>query len=418
MKNKKIKIYAEYIEESALIQFNEAMSLDCAIQGALMPDVHTGYTIPIGAVWKTKEKIFPSAVGYDIGCGVCAVKTSINIEDVSKEKLQILKNKIIDRIPLGTDRHQKPQQLIKYNNISLQLKDVFENLAPYQIGTLGGGNHFIEIGKDYSGFLNIIIHSGSRGVGHKIAHHYMKIAHQLNQNISYSSDIKYIIEFDNKNINWFKSIQNGKSSLQKYNLQKLKYILAQKEKESKPNIEGLFSLDINTKVGKSYINDMNCAIEFALNNRRTMIEVILKILEEIFGEINTSRFINRNHNHAEIKGKYVIHRKGATHAENGMMGVIPGNMKDGSFIVKGKGNIESICSSSHGAGRILSRSQANKTLNYNELQNTMENIVTNLDVTKLDESPKAYKNIFEVMKLQQDLVEVIDRIIPILNIKG
>lgn len=129
-------------------------------------------------------------------------------------------------------------------------------------------------------------------------------------------------------------------------------------------------------------------------------------------------FINRNHNHAEIINEFVIHRKGATHANKDMLGVIPGNMKDGSFIVKGKGNSESLNSSSHGAGRVLSRSQAFKTLDFDEFNEEMKDVVTNHSIDTLDESPKAYKNIFEVMKLQEDLVEVIDYVRPILNIKG
>ena len=129
-------------------------------------------------------------------------------------------------------------------------------------------------------------------------------------------------------------------------------------------------------------------------------------------------FINRNHNHAEIKEAFVIHRKGATHAEEGMLGVIPGNMRDGSFIVKGKGNEASLCSSSHGAGRVLSRNQAFMALNVDQFHNDMQGICTNHTDKMLDESPRAYKDIFEVMALQKELVDVIDHVRPFLNIKG
>ncbi len=150
-----------------------------------------------------------------------------------------------------------------------------------------------------------------------------------------------------------------------------------------------------------------------------MINNIIKALEKISGnQVKTQRFINRNHNHAELKGKYVIHRKGATHAEKGMLGVIPGNMKDGSFIVIGKGDKESICSSSHGAGRVLSRKEAKENLDYNEFHKSMEKIVTNHTEATLDEAPKAYKNIFEVMQLQKNLVDIVEHITPVLNIKG
>ena len=134
--------------------------------------------------------------------------------------------------------------------------------------------------------------------------------------------------------------------------------------------------------------------------------------------LNLDKRINRNHNHAELKDGYVIHRKGATHAESGMMGVIPGNMRDGSFIVRGKGNPDSLQSSSHGAGRVLSRKKAKATLDLEEFKSETAKLVTNHTDAMLDEAPKAYKDIFEVMELQKDLVEVVDRVIPILNIKG
>ncbi len=149
-----------------------------------------------------------------------------------------------------------------------------------------------------------------------------------------------------------------------------------------------------------------------------MIKNVLLSMEAVFGKVSTDRFINRNHNHAELKDGFVIHRKGATHAEKGMMGVIPGNMKDGCFIVEGLGNEASICSSSHGAGRVLSRNQARAQLDIQEFHELMRGVVTNHTDSTLDESPRAYKDIFEVMELQRELVNTIDYVKPILNIKG
>jgi tRNA-splicing ligase RtcB len=187
----------------------------------------------------------------------------------------------------------------------------------------------------------------------------------------------------------------------------------------KTNTEGHFGFDLNSDAGKNYVKDMDMALDFALANRQDMINKIIKSMEDVLNrKIKTDRFINRNHNHAEIKDGFAIHRKGATHAEKDMMGVIPGNMKDGSFIVNGKGNEDSMCSSSHGAGRVLSRRKAKDTLDVNDFHDDMKGIVTNHTDTTVDESPRAYKNIFEVMELQNDLVEVVDYIKPILNIKG
>jgi len=358
------KIYATVLEDIALKQFNEAMSLKCNIQGVLMPDAHTGYTLPIGAVIKSDSFIFPAYVGYDIGCGMCAVKLEITKKDIDFEGL---KKHILKTIPIGFTRHKIPQEY-KIKDSTLFAKKLFNENGNYYLGTLGGGNHFIELGYGKDDKIWIVIHSGSRGFGYKIAQHYMQKAASIN------------------------GIDTIKSK----------------------DIEGHFGFDINSADGEDYILDMKCAWDFALANRKAMIDKILEFL----GNPTQLMVINKNHNHAEIDNNFVIHRKGATNANKDEYGVIPGNMKDGSFIVKGKGCEASLCSSSHGAGRVLSRVEAKNQLNLNEFNDTMKGIVTNHTKKTLDESPKAYKDIFEVMELQKDLVEVIDHIKPLFNIKG
>jgi len=402
---KNTKIYAEVLEQSALKQFKEAMTLDCNVQGALMPDAHTGYTLPIGAVVKSKGKVFPSYVGYDIGCGMCATKLDITKEDIDMEKL---KEHILKTIPIGFKKYGKPQHAkveFKTNNTAFLL-DKWKQKGVFQLGTLGGGNHFIEIGEGESDKkLWIVIHSGSRGFGHGIAEHYMKLASMNNVDASHI-EAEFL-----KGREVFKE-RNPKGFL----IAQVKYLETYIEKHSK-NKEGHYGLEIDSESGEQYLADMEFCLDYALENRKAM---IARIYEGIFEQkvCKIEEFINRNHNHAELKDGFVIHRKGATHAEKDMMGVIPGNMRDGSFIVKGKGNPDSMCSSSHGAGRVLSRSQARKTLDINEFKKETELLVTNHTEDMIDESPKAYKNIFEVMDLQKDLVEIVDRVIPILNIKG
>lgn len=399
-----IKIYAKSIETEALEQFYKAMALPCNVQGALMPDSHTGYTLPIGAVIKSKGKIFPAYVGYDIGCGMSAIRT--NIKEFTTEQLEEVKQHILKVIPLGRDTQVKRMKLPReYETKSEIANDVFNNLADLQLGTLGGGNHFIEIGTDNEGYLNIVIHSGSRGVGKKIAEFYMKQA-----TVEDVDKTGYEEEFA-KNNNWKDRNPIGwEKAKEEFCLKRTKARMS--------DLEGHYGFTIDSEWGQNYITDMNSALQFALDNREAMINNIVQCMKLVFGEVKTSRFINRNHNHAELKEDYVIHRKGATHADKGMLGVIPANMRDGSFIVMGKGNEESMCSSSHGAGRVLSRRAAKDILNLNEFHNEMQGIVTNHTDETLDESPKAYKNIFEVMEAQKDLVEVIDRIVPVLNIKG
>lgn len=405
---KDIKIFSNTIEDEAIRQFDEAMNLDCNVQGALMPDAHAGYTLPIGAVIKSDGYVFPSYVGYDIGCGMCAVNIDITKDDINLEQL---KKHIIDSIPLGSNKH-KEKQNINISKDSYNISDFakyrIEDTGIYQIGTLGGGNHFIEVGESQNNkSIWIVIHSGSRGLGYKIADYYMSLATQDSVNIEKLEE-EFIFGkeiFKNVNPDAYKKA--------------FKIFVEKQWNNATKNKEGHFGFKLDSELAKAYIEDMNYCLDFALENRRTMIDTIINGIEaQLNKKVNELLFINRNHNHAEIKESFVIHRKGATHAENGMFGVIPANMKDGSFIVKGKGNNESMCSSSHGAGRVLSRKKAKESLNINEFHETMKNIITNHTDDTLDESPKAYKNIFEVMKLQKDLVEIVDRSIPILNIKG
>lgn len=405
---KNIKIFSDNIEEEAIRQFNEAMALPCNIQGALMPDAHAGYTLPIGAVVKSKGFIFPSYVGYDIGCGMCAIALNLRKEDID---LIQLRDYIVNNIPLGSAKHSTKQNIdldSKAYNLDEFTLTKIEDTGVYQIGTLGGGNHFIEIGEsETEKTLWIVIHSGSRGLGYKIADHFMNLAVQNSVNVE-ELEKEFII---GKEI--FKNV-NPVGYAKAFGT----FIEKQKNKVMK-NKEGHYGFELGSELANKYINAMNYCLYFALENRKTIIENIIKGIEQQLGrEIETGLFINRNHNHAEIQGEFIIHRKGATHAEDGMYGVIPANMKDGSFIVKGRGNPLSMCSSSHGAGRVLSRTKAKETLDLNEFHSSMQGVVTNHTDATLDESPKAYKDIFEVMEMQKDLVKIYDRSIPILNIKG
>lgn len=365
--NKPYKIYAELLEQEALNQFEAAMSLDCVVQGALMPDAHTGYTLPIGAVVACKDMVFPAMVGYDIGCGMCAVPTTFSAEDIRMCAKAIF-DQIYRDIPTGFSHNQKNSQWAGEQVFSHtdKLKEIFSKNGLKQLGSLGSGNHFIEVGSDENDVVWFIIHSGSRGIGHAVASHYMRLA---------SGD--------------------GKAR------------------------EGFFGFDVNSEVGMDYVCDLNFCLEFALANRFEMLQRIEKAVQcTCAGSALFEYTINRNHNHAELKDGLWIHRKGATHAEDGMLGVIPGNMRDGSFIVRGKGNPESLFSSSHGAGRILGRKEAQRVLTMESFTNTMSSVTAKVCEDTLDESPFAYKNIFEVMEQQKDLVEVVGHVRPIINIKG
>lgn len=368
---KPYKIYAEVLESGAIDQFVNCMSLPDVVQGALMPDAHTGYVMPIGAVVATEGTIYPSFVGYDIGCGMSATKLNIG-GDVLRAYAKQIYTAIQGEVPVGFSKNTNEQITeaatwqgtldVKHSEM---IKD-FVGYGPMCLGTLGGGNHFIEIGEDEAGMGWIIIHSGSRSVGQKIAEHYMKIA-----------------------------ADGGKA-------------------------EEAHALGTNTIEGVRYIADMEYGLQFALKNRQLMTHRVIRAISGVIGRrVTSSEFINRNHNHAELRDGLWIHRKGATHAEEGMMGVIPGNMRDGCFIVRGLGNPDSLYSSSHGAGRVLSRRKAKEQITLEQFEESMKGVwAATVGQGTIDESPFAYKDIFKVMELQEDLVEIVHYVKPTINVKG
>jgi tRNA-splicing ligase RtcB (3'-phosphate/5'-hydroxy nucleic acid ligase) len=368
-------IYAEVLEDTALEQFQSAMAQPFAVRGALMPDAHTGYSLPIGAVVATDNYVVPAWVGYDIGCGMCALKLDgVDVADIDVHSKEIF-DEIYERIPVGFNANKESAMSSVHrsyfnNEFTFAGHTIFnERKGHLAVGSLGGGNHFIEIGHDENDEVWVVIHSGSRGVGHAIATHYMKLAHP-----------------------------EGKAK------------------------EGHHGFAADSKEGRAYIQDLNTALEFALLNRRTMMERVVDAITHCLNmscyELDFSGLINRNHNHATERNGLWIHRKGATHAEEGMLGVIPGNMRDGSFIVRGKGNPDALYSSSHGAGRVMGRKQAKRELKLEDFKQTMEDVQALVTEKTLDESPSAYKDIFEVMRLQEGLVEVLHHIQPMINIKG
>ncbi|MTJ93607.1 MAG: RtcB family protein [Desulfovibrio sp.] len=362
-------IFAEAIDGKALSQFYDGLKQDFAVRGALMPDAHAGYALPIGAVVATDGVVVPAWVGYDIGCGMCALPLNIGGEDIRANAKAIF-DQIYRDIPTGFSHNQKAEEWPDGEKIERTsvIQQQLDDGALRQLGSLGSGNHFIEIGEDEAGGAWVVIHSGSRNVGHKTATHYMKLA---------SPD--------------------GKAR------------------------EDHLPLRIGTAEGDAYVVDLRFCLAFALENRLRMMQRVVAAVQRHAGLCNPDwwdGFINRNHNHAEPRDGLWIHRKGATHAEDGVMGVIPGNMRDGSFIVRGKGNSDALYSSSHGAGRVLGRKQAKEALKVEDFTETMVGIVAKVDMATLDESPFAYKSIFDVMAQQADLVEVVHHVRPIINIKG
>jgi tRNA-splicing ligase RtcB (3'-phosphate/5'-hydroxy nucleic acid ligase) len=382
------KIFASNLEENVLQQFNECMKQSFVVDGALMPDAHYGYVAPIGAVLITKGKVVPSWVGYDIGCGVIAIKlTGKNILEKIKEKTDLIYNKVQRNVPMGLGRlnaehtisketKEKFQELIKKFEKKPHDKEILSYLkrkALSNLGTLGHGNHFIEIDTDgkEKNSVWLIIHSGSRHMGHEVAGRYMK--------------------------------------------------KAMEEKGEKGNVERTFELEATSQTGKEYLAVLNFLLEFALLNRLEIAKEVISGIEEALGEkVKHSLWTNKNHNHAERIGKTqkFIHRKGATPSAKNEKGVIPGNMRDGSFLVIGKGNTNFLESSSHGAGRAMSKNQVKRDFTMEQFKETMQGIKATVKEGTLDEAPFAYKDVFRVMKEQDSSVRIYKHLKPIINWKG
>jgi tRNA-splicing ligase RtcB (3'-phosphate/5'-hydroxy nucleic acid ligase) len=378
-----IKLWLGEIENGALDQARNVANLPFAFRHvALMPDSHEGYGMPIGGVLAAKDAVVPNAVGVDIGCGMCALKTSL--ETVPRDTLKKIMSGIRQLVPLGFKHHEKKQDLILMphaDNLPANgiVEQEFEN-ARKQIGSLGGGNHFIEIQSGSDGHIWIMVHSGSRNIGLKVAEHYNRIAKSLNNQ-------------------WLTGIEPSKN---------------------------LAFLPTNTPEAAAYLSEMQYCIVFAFANRKMMMNNIISVfLDHTGGSFRQLDFINIAHNYARLETHFnqpvVVHRKGATSARNGEAGIVPGSQGSQSYIVRGKGNPESFQSCSHGAGRVMGRKQAQRTLDLNEEIAKLDRtgIIHSIRNQKdLDEAPGAYKDIAQVMRDQEDLVEIVVSLSPLAVIKG
>jgi tRNA-splicing ligase RtcB (3'-phosphate/5'-hydroxy nucleic acid ligase) len=378
-----IKLWINDIEDGALQQAKNIANLPFAFKHvAIMPDSHEGYGMPIGGVLATNGVIIPNAVGVDIGCGMCALRTSIT--DISVDQLKKIMSRVREMVPLGFVHHKNKQPLNLLPAIdglisSGIVEKEFEN-ALTQIGTLGGGNHFIEIQKGSDNHIWIMIHSGSRNLGLKVAEHYNKLAKKLNEK-------------------WHVSVDKSKD---------------------------LAFLPMETAEAENYFKEMQYCVDFAFANRKLMMSNIELAFEEHFGSnYSNLEFINIAHNYARWENHFgsnvIVHRKGATSACEGETGIIPGSQGTKSYIVKGKGQPDSFKSCSHGAGRLIGRKQAQRSLNLKDEIAKMDKlgIIHAIRTQKdLDEAPGAYKNIDEVMENQKDLVDILVELKPLAVIKG
>jgi tRNA-splicing ligase RtcB len=348
---------------------------------ALMPDAHLGAGATVGSVIPSLGAISPATIGVDIGCGMIAVKTQFLVKDI-KGNLAGLRHSIERGIPLSAGKYNS--SLTDTAKIKVELlkskakKDYSQFVGNWELhlGSLGSGNHFIEISHDEEDNVWLFLHSGSRGIGNKIAQHHINIAKDLCK--------RYFIKLDDPDLSYL--------------------------------VEG-------TPEFNDYLKDLNWAQEFALLNREEMMDRVIKDFSHFMkSDVKEMLRINCHHNFTRKErhfGKDVwLSRKGAILASKGTYGLIPGSMGTDSYVVIGKGNPMSFNSSPHGAGRNFSRSHARKTFNIEQLREAMKGIEYNDSDAFLDEIPQAYKPIKTVMNDSKDLVDIVYQLNQLVNIKG
>lgn len=399
-----VKIWAKNLEEGARKQAINLANMPCAFHHvSLMPDAHQGYGMPIGGVLALKNAVCPNAVGVDIGCGMIAIRTDVKAEalkemSVRRKFQQLAKS----RIPVGEGHaHKDLQEWKGFDEYAAEIDadpchiDWVSDTDRRNLGTLGGGNHFIELQQDDSSdhFVWLMIHSGSRNLGKRIADHYNKIAFDL--------CTKFFVNLPDKDLAF---------------------------------------LPTSTPEGESYIRAMNFALKYARESRKRMMDAAFACLAQVCGELGVScNEVFRHdihHNYAVMENHFGenvwIHRKGATSAKLGEVGIIPGSMGTASYIVTGRGSEESFCSCSHGSGRKMSRTDACYRLTVEECDKAMEGIVCDrwskarlrgkkhegADLYDLSEAPGAYKDIEEVIRAEEDLVDTEVRLTPLAVLKG
>ena len=376
----------EQIEDSARQQIENLAGMPFIFRYvAVMPDCHFGLGATVGSVIPTHRAIIPAAVGVDIGCGMIAVKTPLTRDDLPDD-LSDIRKAIEHQIPLSAGHYNRsvkktarPRiERLEAKAAELERAEFYDKTAPNwrkQLGSLGSGNHFIEIVRDEDGYVWAFLHSGSRGIGNRLATHHIGNAKKLMAK-------------------WYISLPDAD----------LAYLV-----QDTPEFD-------------AYMADLDWAQEFALLNREEMMERIIKILQHRCGDFAEVERIQCHHNFTKREHHFgqniLVSRKGAIEAREGQPGLIPGSMGTRSYVVRGKGNPASFNTAPHGAGRRMSRGQARKTFTMDDFDRDLAGIEVNRSPAFLDELPGAYKDVDLVMTQSADLVEIVHTFRQIVNVKG
>ena len=385
-----VKIYTEDIDPSAYNQLSKIAELPFIHSHiAAMPDVHHGIGATVGSVIPTRGAIIPAAVGVDIGCGMNAVRLSISANELP-DNLKPVRGAIEDAVPVGFSMHKQVKArrstltpldaglekiLAQHPAVGKMVKNISRTWSQ-QVGTLGGGNHFIELCLDENQDVWVMLHSGSRGIGNVIGRYFIGLA--------------------------------------KKDMQRLQQNLPDKD---------LAYFSEGTQYFDDYVHAVQWGQDYAMANRREMMRLTLDALKPVLPHfVITKEAINCHHNYVSIENhfdeKVFLTRKGAISAREGELGIIPGSMGAKSFIVRGKGNVQSFHSCSHGAGRSMSRTAAKKAFSAEDLKRQTEGVECRKDDGVVDEIPGAYKDIDKVMQNQSDLVDIVHTLKQVVCVKG
>jgi tRNA-splicing ligase RtcB len=385
--NDKLLNWASILEENTQKQAELTSTMPFVMPHlALMPDAHLGMGATVGSVIPTVGAIMPAAVGVDIGCGMIAVRTQFTKDQLEGKDLAALRHSIERSIPLSAGAYNKtitPSAQARIDELvemAGDRNDFYHELTKtewgYHLGTLGSGNHFIEVTVDEEDRIWLFLHSGSRGIGNSIAQHHIKVAQDQMK--------RFYINLPDKDLAYL--------------------------------VEDTPEFDL-------YIRDLNWAQHFALLNREEMMDRVIHDFEHFMGEdVQESERVNCHHNFTQKEhhmGRDVwLSRKGAIQARGGQRGLIPGSMGTASYVVEGKGNPAAYCSAPHGAGRVWARRAASKHFTMDDMDKAMTGIEYNRSEAFLDEIPGAYKDIDVVIEDAKDLVDVVHTFHQIVNVKG
>jgi tRNA-splicing ligase RtcB len=373
----------ETVEPEALRQLRNISALPWAFHHvAVMPDVHFGKGATVGSVIAMRDAVSPAAVGVDIGCGMTAVKTSLRAEDLP-DNLARLRSKIEAAVPVGFGQHRATAFTDRDATDWPRFWKAFDELTPavrdqaakalHQMGTLGGGNHFIEICLDTDRQVWVMLHSGSRGIGNLLAQHHIEVARGLAHNQTLPD----------------------------------------------PDLAVFLA---HTPQMAAYRHDLYWAQDYARRNRAVMLRLISDVLRKEFPGVSFADPISCHHNYVAEETHFgeqvLVTRKGAIRAGRGDLGIIPGSMGTGSYIVRGLGNPDSFESASHGAGRRMSRNKARKQFTEADLAQQTAGVECRKDRGVVDEIPAAYKDLDEVVRQQDDLVEIVAKLKQVICVKG